>query len=102
MNVRLGVRYMSLNIEVSLITAESAENAEQTLDDFITPGPPGALANSSRARLTPRDREAAKIAKCLDLTACGFRDAHDDTMATITAQNSPLRSNPLRALRPLR
>ena len=29
MNVRLGVRYMSLNIEVSLITAESAENAEQ-------------------------------------------------------------------------
>ena len=29
MNVRTGVRYMSLDIEVSLITAESAENAEQ-------------------------------------------------------------------------
>ena len=31
MNVRLGVRYMSLDIEVSRITAESAENAEQAI-----------------------------------------------------------------------
>jgi len=42
------------------------------------------LANASPTRLPPEDREAAKVAKSRNRHgACGFRDAHDDTMGTM-------------------